>query len=145
MKKVKSILTKTIMLITVATILLSISCDSIDLSPVDCSECYTDEPEYGEIELKLTINDENPEIKITLYKEKFDATNPIYSEIVETTSIQLVIRTNIEYVVKAEYLKNGRSYHVVNRAKLKTKLDKENCDEHCYYIVGKSVDLRIKD
>lgn len=145
MKTVKPIFTRTIMLIAVVAFSLSVSCDSINLSAVNCAECYIDDPEYGYIKLDLTINDENPEVMITLYNNTFDYDNIIYSEIVHYSSVELEIMTNKEYVIEAQYLKNGRSYHVVNRAKLKTRRDTESCNEPCYYIVKRSVDLRIKD
>ncbi|MDD2197469.1 MAG: hypothetical protein PHE03_07990 [Bacteroidales bacterium] len=145
MKNVKPIFARAIILIAIATVSLSISCDSVDLSPVDCDECYTLEPEFGQIELRLTINDENPEVTIKLYEDVFYEANLIYTKIVKRSSTLLEIDTNREYVVKAEYVKNGRSYQVVNRARLKTKLNRESCSEPCYYIVKRSVDLRIKD
>jgi len=141
-KKVKT----SIILATVVSVFTAITgCDSISLSPVDCSECYTDKPKYGEIEVILTINNENPEVFITLYEEEFNEANAIYTGVIQTSTTRLTLRTNKEYVVKAEYLKDGRSYHVINRAKLKTKRDYETCSDPCYYIIDKSVDLRIKE
>ncbi|MDD4385219.1 MAG: hypothetical protein PHD06_08585 [Bacteroidales bacterium] len=145
MKKVKPIFTKIIMLITVATILLSVSCDSFDLSPVNCDKCYTNKPEFDKFEIKLTINDENPNVTIKFYEDVFYDANLVSIKTVNVESMQWVAKTDKEYVFEAKYIKDGRSYHVVNRGKLKTKLDNESCNESCYYVVGQSVDLRIKD
>jgi hypothetical protein len=145
MKKVKPVFTRTIMLIAIVVFALGISCDSIDISPVNCAECYPVKPKDGHIELKLTINDENPEVTIILYEDEFDEANLIYSKKVQNSTFLLKIMTNKEYVIEAKYMKDGRSYHVVNKAKLKTRRDTENCSEPCYYIAKRSVDLRIKD
>jgi hypothetical protein len=145
MNRYKNVKIVLILAAVVSVLTAFTSCDSISLSPVDCSECYTDEPKYGEIELKLTINPENPEVFITLYEEEFNEANAIFSEVIQTSTTLLTLRTNKEYVVKAEYLKDGRSYHVINRANLKTKRDYETCSDPCYYIINKSVDLRIKE
>lgn len=132
-------------LVLVLTLPLMISCDEISLAPVDCSECYSNEPYYGDIGIMLTINSTNPEVLITIYEGKYDDKNVVYSELFSRDKVYISVLTNQNYVFKAEYIKNGRPYHVLNSGKLKTKLDYDSCNEACYYIIEHNVDLRIRD
>ena len=53
-------------LIVISFIVLQ-SCVLQDLAEFDCSECYPEKPTHSWVELRLTINEENPEVPITIY------------------------------------------------------------------------------
>lgn len=120
------------------------SCEDISLAPVDCNECYWDEPEYGEIELKVTFENQDTEVYILVYEHSYHENNLIYETDVYGTNIYLTIPTSETFVFEALYFIDGRPYHVLHSAKLRTKLDNESCSESCYYVVPKTVDLRLK-
>ena len=37
------------------------------LGTVDCAECYQDKPEWGRLNVTLTINNENPYVPLVIY------------------------------------------------------------------------------
>lgn len=122
-----------------------LSCDEFQFLTIDCSQCYINKPLWGEIELKLTINEENQEVKVSVYNEKYDESRLVSTDLYYWNRVYIPINTDQTYVFKAEYTHNGRAYHVINKGKLKTRLDYDNCDEACYYIIEQSVNLQIKE
>lgn len=122
-----------------------LSCDTLQYIIIDCSNCYLEEPLYGEIGLKLTINEENQVVTVSIYKDKYDESQLVSSDQYYWEQVYIPIHTNQTYVFKAEYTHNGQAYHVINKGKLKTKLDYDSCDEACYYIIEQNVNLQIKE
>jgi hypothetical protein len=122
----------------------SSSCNLIDRLFVDCSNCYSDIPLYGEQSLRVSIDDENPEVTITVYIGPWEKGNVEYIFTMIENEQKIVLRTDVHYTLIAEYTKNGRTYNVVNGSILKVQEDYDSCDEPCYYVSHRSVDLRLK-
>lgn len=141
-KKLKSTL-RLIVLISIAFIPQS-SCELLEIISVNCAECYTDYPYYEELRAEITINDENQFVPITVFIGPFEDNNISYRDTSIRVARYLWVETGVDYTIRAEYTKNGRTYYVINGAKLTTREDTESCDAPCYYVTGKNVDLRLK-
>ncbi|HOP03716.1 MAG TPA: hypothetical protein PLE67_04510 [Tenuifilaceae bacterium] len=118
--------------------------DFLDRVLVDCSYCYADKPEYGDVELRVTINDENPSVPVTVYYGAFEDNVVAATDTARTEYFYFSLPTDEEYSFRATYQKNGLDYFVINGTKLRTRIDYESCDQPCYFITGDEVDLRKK-
>jgi hypothetical protein len=119
------------------------SCTLFELMYVDCSKCYTNKPEYDIQKLYLTINDENPEVLVTVYIGPYESNNIYLTFKSREKDKMLTLRTDTQYTIKVEYKKKGRTYYVIDGCIIKARKIYDNCDEPCYYIVMKPIDLRL--
>jgi RNA polymerase subunit RPABC4/transcription elongation factor Spt4 len=121
------------------------SCAIESITEFKCSECYTEEPSHSWVDLKVTIDVENPEVPITIYVGPPE-NEVIYSyELANETPYKVQVKNETAYTVKAEYRVDGRSRIVFNQIKTKMYYDYESCSEPCYWVSDKTVNLRIKN
>jgi hypothetical protein len=121
------------------------SCAIESITEFKCSECYTEEPSHSWVNLKVTIDVENPEVPITIYVGQPE-NEVIYSyELANETPYKVQVENETAYTVKAEYRVDGRSRIVFNQIKTKMYYDYESCSEPCYWVSDKTVNLRIKN
>lgn len=111
---------------------------------INCDECYTEEPTDAELQVKVTINSENPVVPLTIYEGTFDTGEEIARDTATTESFYIFVKTKKLYTAVAEYRKNGKIIKVVNGHKIKTYLDSESCDSPCYVVTGTTLDARLK-
>ncbi len=133
-----------LILIIFFALLPNSGCELIEIIAINCNECYYNAPEVGYIKAKITINEENDQVTITAFFGAYENNNFAFEETSTSEEKKLWLDTDKHYTLRAEYTKNGRTYYVINGAKLITRRDTESCDEPCYYITGKDVDLRLK-
>lgn len=119
-------------------------CELMEIIVVDCNTCYTNYSEVSDIKVKVTINEENQQVTITAYYGPYENNNIAFVESSTREEKILFLETDKHYTLKAEYTKNGRTYYVINGAKLTVRRDTESCSDPCYYVTGKNVDLRLK-
>ena len=120
------------------------SCNEYMGMTVDCSECYTVEPDSADIIIYLTINDKYTEVPITIYKDQVDDNRIEYVDTVSVSPYYFFVQINQDYSVKAEYKYDGKTIYAVDGDKLMTKHVSESCDEECWVITGGTMDVRLK-
>ena len=118
--------------------------DMIERLSVDCSNCYTQKPDYFDVELRITIEDGNNKIPVTVYYGSYEDGNVAASDTAISESLKFNLPVDEDYSFKATYKKDGVNYYVINGTKLRARADYESCDETCYYITGDYVDMRKK-
>lgn len=139
-------LNKTIVLGAVILLLISLqSCEeNYYWGEVDCEFCYQEKPDFGDLQIDLTINDENPNIPVVIYKGEFDKG---IVEVVDTVSddfFSVDVPINEYYSVTAEYIVNGRKILVVDGDEIRTGKVVGSCDQTCYVIRGGFINARLK-
>lgn len=133
----------TLAAIVLAIILGNSSCENIELF-VNCDNCYRTKPTTFDINMKFTINDENPQVNFTVYSGSFEEGQPIYNGTTTTTNAKLNVECNCYYTVIAEYCSNGRSIMAVDGKLLHFKKNTTDCSEECYLLQDSSFDVRLK-
>lgn len=144
---IKSTSPKRIALILISSAFIPLqhySCSTEDFQVVDCSECYTDKPEFSEAKISVTIDDENLQVPITVYLGSYDDGLIVYEDITTIRLNYVWLKNEVDYTLVAEYTRNGRTVNVVNGLTMKIRKDYENCNEPCYYVRNRSVNLKLK-
>ena len=131
-------------LISIATIIVLQSCSVERLLDFNCEECYIDKPLYSAIQANFTINDENQEIPLTIYRGSPDNNKIVLTDIVTVETLFIDIENEVEYTFVARYTRNGRTHYVINTLKTQVYIDQESCSAPCYYVTNKKVNLKIK-
>jgi hypothetical protein len=132
---------KTILYITL--IIIFFQCDKIDFQ-VDCSECYQIEPDWGELYVRVTINDENEYVPLVIYRGNFENDDIEYIDTAYEKDYYLDVPLNKFYSVIAEYISGQDTICAVDGDKIRTKKNYDDCDEECYIVKGGVIDVRLK-
>ena len=125
---------------------LTFSCDKdFDFLEIDCSECYRSKPDNGELIIKVTINNENPEVPIAIYRDRIESGRVRIRDTVSEETVYIEVPLNHYYSVKAEYKTGNDSVFAVDGDRIKTHRVTSQCDTICWIIKGGRYDLRLKE
>ena len=109
----------------------------------DCEYCYQIKPDSGQIGIKVTINDENPYVPITIYIGNIEDNNIEYSDTSYSSEYWVDVPVDKYYSVTAEYKSGDNTIIAVDGDKFKLKKNTKDCDEECYYYSGGFFDNRL--
>lgn len=109
---------------------------------VKCSECTQEEPLTTIINVRFT-NIEGT-VLVTMYEG--DLEDGLVYKSAETggPEYSFTVPLNKKYTVTAEYLINGITYIAVDSATPRVKYTEDQCDEPCYFVYDRKIDLRLK-
>jgi len=108
----------------------------------DCSECTSFEPWEGYLVVKLTGN-ESP-VMVSVYEgEVEDSVLYAFAEI-EGEKYTPGINLNKKYTVTATYNIGNKTYIAIDSAIPKVRYTEDQCEDPCYFIYDRVIDLRIK-
>ena len=111
---------------------------------VKCSECLADEPLKANLELSFN-NSNYSSVKVSIYEGNIEdnilyTSFTIYGE--ESTTVS--VRINKMYSATATYSVSNDNIVVVDAAIPRVTYSEDQCDEPCYYVYDKKLDLRLK-
>lgn len=131
----------TLKLLLFIVLLLCFSCEDQGLF-VKCPDCTTDEPVKTDLEFKLDFSYGGTLINI--YEGNLDDSILIFSERIFDPPFSYNVSVNKKYTATATYYTQNNEYIAVDSATPRVKYDKVQCDNPCYFIYDKVIDLRLK-
>ncbi len=134
-------------LILLTGIFLSLSCERdipYGSGSVDCNDCYTTRPEWGPLNVKMTINEENQFVPLVVYRGNFNDNNIEYVDTSYWEDYWVDVPVDKEYSIVAKYKKDGGTINVVDESKLTVKYTSSDCADPCYYFSGGYMDVRLR-
>jgi hypothetical protein len=124
---------------------ISTSCnEDIVLFEVDCSECYTQRPAYAPMTIKLTINEENPEVPFTIYLGEYEKDQIRIEDTAQYSIISVDLIPSRYYSVRAEYHVGGKTVYAVDGDEIELVKVSSQCDSVCWTVRGGETDVRLK-
>ena len=142
---------KYIMFIIFAVWVTSTSCgklfnEQIDLSTNDDENCdcdITEEPDSCAVKLKVTINDKNPEVPITIFFGNIERNKVATTLTASQTLTTVNLKLNHDYTYMAKYLKGSDTIYVPVKSRLKKSV--YIChDDSCWKIDNNVINLKLK-
>jgi hypothetical protein len=133
----------TIRLFLILILVLCFSCEEQGLL-IKCPDCTTDEPIQTNLEAKLDETFPGNEALITVYEGNLEDSIIYRSYRTSQPHSYITVTLNKKYTVTATYFQSGNSYVAVDSVTPKVKYEKEQCDNPCYFVYDKVVDLRLK-
>lgn len=118
--------------------------DSQDCANYDYSDCNTSEPNLVALNIKLTINSENPKVPITIYQGKFDDNNIVLIDTATTSTYSALLDPGNYYTVSARYISGNKIINSIGGDNVK-KIQNYVCDSICWTVQEGNVDVRLKD
>lgn len=135
---------KNILLIIVA-LCFAFSCDDqySECTEEDYANCVTTKPDEAEMIVDVTINDENPQVPLMIYKGKLDDGNVIALDTAKDEEFRRFFPVDQYYTVTAKYQAGDKTVMAVDGNKM-YKESRVLCDSTCWDIKGGIYDLRLK-
>jgi len=122
---------------------LFLSCEKQGLL-VNCSDCTTDEPLKADLEIKLDFTYSQNSARIDVYEGNLED-GVLYSTFFSSSTLTTIpVTLNKKYTVTATYSISDNNYIAVDSATPGVKYEKNQCNNPCYFVYDKSIDLRIK-
>ena len=126
-------------------ILIFFSCEKeFHVQSTDCDYCYDYEPEYSELIISLSINDENPQVPVSVFEGDIEQDIFISIDTVDSTVFYAPVVVNKEYSVMAEYKSGDKNIIVIDKDKISTRYVTDECDPDCWTVKGGYIDVRLK-
>lgn len=125
-------------------LVICFSCEKTGLVIVNCNDCQKDEPSVTDLDIRLDI-DRMSLVKINVYEGNLED-SVLYGSFRagRSTTASYRVLLNKQYTLTAEYSGNGNRYIAVDSAFPRVKFDKDSCEEDCYYVYDRIIDLRLK-
>jgi len=136
---------KTLKMILLFLILIFIfSCEKWGGLVINCVDCQTEEPEKAKLEIKLSNTSSNYPVEIRIYEGNLQ--DSILYDVFQSTPIKTShwVLLNKKYTLTARYIIPDDTIIVVNSVTPHVKYNETQCDEPCYYVYNKVVNLRLK-
>jgi hypothetical protein len=121
------------------------SCEKMNVY-VNCSECSATEPSETSLEISLdgAHSDSNPTI-VRVYEGIIEDNILKSTHSLSGPDLYVPVWINKEYTVTATYIgDNGSVYIAVDSATPRVEYETKKCQNPCYFIYDKKVDLRLK-
>lgn len=111
---------------------------------VKCSECTTEEPLNILLDVKIDRNQFGAKTLINVYEGDLED-NVLYGSYTAAGSNTTIgVKINKKYTLTATYYVPDDNYVVVDSATPKVRYNKDQCDDPCYFVYDKVIDLRLK-
>ncbi len=114
----------------------------------NCEDCYPEEPVETNIVIKIDPNFGNSLpgiVTVKVYEGNLEDNILRKEYITNSDKYEIMVDLNKKYTFTATYTDgNGNTYVAVDSATPRVRFEKNICDEPCYWVYDKVVNLRIK-
>jgi hypothetical protein len=118
--------------------------NSEDCADYDYSDCNTIEPLEVALNIKLTINDENPRVLLTIYEGNIENNMVVLIDTTSDSKYNVLLPPDKYYSAKARYKKWGTIIYAIGGDKVKIT-HTTTCDSTCWSTEEGNINLELKD
>jgi hypothetical protein len=111
---------------------------------VKCSDCTIDEPIDAQLDIKLEPGYQGS-IVLKIYEGNLEDSIIYYTYVTGSPNpTSLTVTLNKKYTVTSTYYSSGKKYIAVDSATPRVTYNKDQCDDPCYFVYDRKIDLRLK-
>lgn len=134
---------KILKLVFILSLVFVTSCEENGIV-VNCQECDKEEPEYAEIEIKIDILTYGAPVDINVYEGNIE--DGILYDSFSSGGVRasVSVTPNKKYTFSATYNTPEGTYTTIDSAYPRIAYNKDQCNDPCYYVYDKVVNLRLK-
>jgi hypothetical protein len=126
------------------TLVFCFSCEKEGLI-VKCADCLSEEPLKINLDVKLDNTYSGVATIINVYEGNLEDSVLYRTFTTSSTTTTISVTVSKKYTVTATYYYVGNDYYVaVDSATPRVKYEKSQCDNPCYFVYDKDIDLRLK-
>ncbi|MBI4646126.1 MAG: hypothetical protein HY738_05875 [Bacteroidia bacterium] len=131
-------------IILISLVLILSQCEETKDENFDCSECYQIKPDWGELAIELTINDENDSVPLIIYRGCPEDNDIEYIDTATSKKHYVEVPLNKYYSVEAYYNVGDSRVIALDGDKIKIKKNTTDCDTTCWYFTGGYINVKLK-
>lgn len=124
--------------------ILLVSCNGDNITDCDYSDCYTEKPSEGKVNLRVSIEGSNQHVPVIIYEGRITENHPVIYDTLDSTRANYILPVDKYYSAIAKYTEDGNIYFAVDGDRLKVK-SRVECDSTCYKVKEIDLDLRLKN
>jgi hypothetical protein len=111
---------------------------------VKCPDCTTDEPLKINLNVKLDEGYSSSPTVINVYEGNLE--DSVLYDSYQTTETEALIEVSLnkKYTITATYHIADDYYIAIDSATPRVRYDKTQCDNPCYFVYDKDINLRLK-
>lgn len=137
-------LNKLFILLILFILVFFFSCEEQGLF-VKCADCTIDEPIDTQLDIKLDPRYQGTNIVLKIYEGNLEDSIIYYTYVTNNSNpTSLTVTLNKKYTVTSTYYSSGTKYVAVDSATPRVTYNKDQCDDPCYYVYDRKIDLRLK-
>lgn len=114
----------------------------------NCADCLENEPASTNLLMKIDVGQMSASarnVTLKLYEGNLEDSVLINEYIISSDKFEVVVNLNRKYTATATYHDNeGNTYIAVDSATPKVRYEKNMCENPCYWIYDKVLNLRLK-
>ena len=124
-------------------LVFSFSCEEQGLI-VKCPDCTIDEPVDTQLDIKLDPRYQGTQIVLNIYEGNIEDSILYRTYTTGSPTTSITVTLNKKYTVTSTYFSAGTKYVAVDSATPRVKYEKDQCDDPCYFVYDRKIDLRLK-
>jgi len=109
----------------------------------DYSDCNTEKPLSGPLNISLTINEQYPRVLVSLIQGRFEEGEVIWSDTLNVSDHTVNVDLNYYYTVTATYIFGGDTIVAIDGDEVKSSSEAV-CDSTCWTVREGTADVRLK-
>lgn len=114
-----------------------------DCASYDYSDCNTEKPVSGPMNISLTINEQYPRVPVSLIQGRFEDGEVIWSDTLDVSEHAVYVDLNYYYTVRATYIHGGDTIVAIDGDEVKSSSE-AICDSTCWTVSEGDADVRLK-
>jgi hypothetical protein len=119
--------------------------EPLNWGPIDCSTCYQDKPDFGPLQIYVSINKENPFVPLIIYRGDIESNVIEYIDTAYSSDWLIDVPVDEYYSVVAEYKEGPNTIFAVDGDKFQLEKNSSDCDAECYYFKGGYIDVQLRN
>jgi hypothetical protein len=119
------------------------SCEEQGIFINNCTDCLADEPLKTELEVKIDASSYSG-VLIQIWEGNLEDSILLGQFREFSTTFTHEVTLNKKYTLTATYNIQDNTYVVVDSATPRVRFDKDKCDDPCYLVYDKKLDLSLK-
>lgn len=143
----RDIRTLIILLLSSAAVFVLLSTcetDDFDMEEIDCADCFEEKPETSYLLIRYS-QEVNDTVRVEIFRGYVDQSMMEWSGYAFESPLFLY-STPVDnyYSVKLTYTVDSSKISVIDAGVLETEYIRNYCENNCYIIKGREMDLRLK-
>jgi hypothetical protein len=131
------------LLLIISTLMVNSCKDKYeDCTSDDYNNCFTDRPEIGEVEIKISTTNEQPTVLVKLYEGNFEDKQLIWEKTFRNPTQSIYLDVETPYSFTAYYTRDGKEILAVDGGTINVS-SYQACEYKCYEADLLKIDLSL--
>ncbi len=123
------------------------SCNPEEWQVVNCDECYIERPGEAELNIRVTINNLNPSVPVSIYSGRIEEEILVHADTIRSPEWTVILPADQYYTIAATYrshIHEVGNVTAIDGNFVRTERVRTACDEPCWVVRGNNFNVRLR-